>query len=731
MRSFHTILASKFVRRTGRRLGLITLAALPLVPVASAFADEVLPSAAPSAKALSFEPLTPVRLVDTREDLGASRLIGQSSARIQLAGEATLPAGADAISANFTVTGSAEAGYLTVWNCSDERPVVSTVNFGAGETVPNGANVPLDDKGGICVFSPVGVDLVVDVSGYYGPNGRVQFGPLAPVRLMDSREGGVGRLRGHEVRALQVTGVGGVPVGAKAVVLNITSVNPGVEGYVTVYPCDQPQPLAAALNPRPGDIRSNLVISAVSSKGQVCLFTSGDVDLVVDATGYFSKTGASFTTTAPFRFADTREADDQLNAGTGGHVVGAGETVVLQIPGERGVSASAKVVAVNIAVTDARSAGFLTVFPCGVRPATSTVNFAGSNAVSAGAIVHVSAAGELCLFVSAAAHVVVDVNGWWKLPANMALPTTPAPTAPAVPQAAAVPGEGGKPAVPADGQGYLGSSLFQTNGETKAQSLTRTESLFQRQLAITHYFLTGTQWPTAELQDDVTNGRYPLISWKVGSWASVAAGQNDAAIATFARQVAALGGPVFFSYWHEPTNDAGAAADYVAAWRRVHDIFQAEGATNAAFTWIMIAYDLRAAFPADSWYPGESYVDWVGADAYNWAPQRPGTTWTDLQQVSQHALAYSKKVNKPMMLAETGTNENTGAGPTKAEWFANAQAWLENEPNVKALVYFNNVHGNSSGANSFVNDWQIDTSASSLAAWRSLSTSPRWAFRGA
>lgn len=307
-------------------------------------------------------------------------------------------------------------------------------------------------------------------------------------------------------------------------------------------------------------------------------------------------------------------------------------------------------------------------------------------------------------------------------------PTNPEPYVPDPNAPPPVPGEGGKPAIPPDGQGYLGSSLYTKNGESKAQSLIRTEGLFQRELAITHYFLTGTEWPSSEFATDVAAGRYPHISFKVGSWASVRAGQNDAYIATIAGRVRDLGGPCFVTYWHEPTNDAGAAADYVGAWRRVHDIFQAEGATNGAFTWVMIAYDLRVGFPADSWYPGTEYVDWLGIDPYNWAPNRPGSNWTDLSKICQHALAYTKKINKPMLIAETGTNENNVASPNKAQWFDNARVWFESEPYVKGLVYFNNIHQNSAG---FWNDWQVDTSPAALAAWRRLSTSARWAFRGA
>ena len=47
---------------------------------------------------------------------------------------------------------------------------------------------------------------------------------------------------------LQVTGRGAVPGDATAVVLNVTVTQPLGSGFVTVYPCGDPRPLASNLN---------------------------------------------------------------------------------------------------------------------------------------------------------------------------------------------------------------------------------------------------------------------------------------------------------------------------------------------------------------------------------------------------------------------------------------------------------------------------------------------------
>ena len=69
--------------------------------------------------------------------------------------------------ANATVTEPSGAGFLTLWNCSDTRPEVSTLNFSTDQTVANTATIPLDSSGGLCAFSSVSTDLLIDVGGYY------------------------------------------------------------------------------------------------------------------------------------------------------------------------------------------------------------------------------------------------------------------------------------------------------------------------------------------------------------------------------------------------------------------------------------------------------------------------------------------------------------------------------------------------------------------------------------
>ena len=372
-------------------------------------------TASPSGPAVGFQPLSPARVVDTRENLGATRLEAGVVKTLQISGRGGVPAGANAVSANFTIVGQQGGGYLTVWNCGPTRPVVSTVNYSGGEVAPNAATVPLDSGGRLCVFSTTATDLVVDVNGYYGTTGAAKFTPIAPVRVMDSRENDGAPLAPGQTVELQIGGTNGVPAGVSAVTLNVTSTNAETLGYVTVYACGSDRPTVSSLNPTPDRVRPNLVVTPVSAGGTVCLYTLAETHLVVDVTGYLSSGSLRrFTPSEPFRFVDTRDRQrPEVNSGTGGNQLQAGQTLVVPIAGVRGVPSGAKAVSLNLTVTNANGSGYITAWPCGARPVVSTANYEANTPVSNGAQLPLAADGSLCIFSLQTAHVVIDVNGWW------------------------------------------------------------------------------------------------------------------------------------------------------------------------------------------------------------------------------------------------------------------------------------------------------------------------------
>jgi hypothetical protein len=76
--------------------------------------------------------------------------------------------GADAVVLNVTVTDPTGPGFVTVHPCGQPRPLASSLNFVAGQTVPNLVVAKLGVDGQLCLFTTATIDLVADVSGWFG-----------------------------------------------------------------------------------------------------------------------------------------------------------------------------------------------------------------------------------------------------------------------------------------------------------------------------------------------------------------------------------------------------------------------------------------------------------------------------------------------------------------------------------------------------------------------------------
>jgi hypothetical protein len=122
---------------------------------------------------LPFIGVTPCRIADTRGNgftgaYGPPALSAGSPRNFTLAGRCGIPAGAGAVSLNITVINTAGAGFIKIFPQGGASPVVSTLNYVAGQTVANAAVVPLSAGGAVTVAAGVsGTDLILDTNGYY------------------------------------------------------------------------------------------------------------------------------------------------------------------------------------------------------------------------------------------------------------------------------------------------------------------------------------------------------------------------------------------------------------------------------------------------------------------------------------------------------------------------------------------------------------------------------------
>lgn len=135
----------------------------------------------------------------------------------------------------------------------------------------------------------------------------------------------------------------------------------------------------------------------------------------MDLTGTFQLgSGLDFLPLQPIRLVDTRELWEYLNPFTNGSKVDAKDTIRIDVAGVRGVPNDAKAVSVNITAVGADARTFVTAFPCGNRPSTSSLNAAAGQSTGNGTMVRLTTDGDLCVYTNQRAHLVVDINGVWR-----------------------------------------------------------------------------------------------------------------------------------------------------------------------------------------------------------------------------------------------------------------------------------------------------------------------------
>ncbi len=267
-----------------------------------------------------YSPLVPSRILDTRcatkpaPAYCAPENIPQQNAAIQPVQSGTsaavsvkvagiggvVPAGATAVVLNVTVADPSRHGYLTAWPAGVSKPVVSNVNFVRSTASGNRVVVAVGAAGAVSIFISNGISqVIVDVDGYFSTSG-LGLTPSAPVRICDTRPASITgystECSGKTIAAgttlgVQVSGVGGVPAGAGAVVVNVTVISAAAgTGYLTLWPDGQAKPATSDVNwsGSIGTVAANMDIVQLSPSGVLDVLAASSADVVVDVVGWYS-----------------------------------------------------------------------------------------------------------------------------------------------------------------------------------------------------------------------------------------------------------------------------------------------------------------------------------------------------------------------------------------------------------------------------------------------------------
>ncbi len=196
--------------------------------------------------------------------------------------------------------------------------------------------------------------------------------------------------------------------------------------------------------------------------------------------------------------------------------------------------------------------------------------------------------------------------------------------------------------------------------------------------------------------------------------ASIAAGDSDAYLRSYADAVVAFGHPVILSFGHEMNGTWYSWGDghtspqtFVAAWRHVVRIFRAAGAANVTWLWAVNSI-AGAASSLSQWWPGAAWVDWTGIDGYYFRATDTfgsvfGSTIADIRTFS----------NAPLLIAETAVGTTPNRESQIDALFAGVRA-----EHLAGVVWFDKAQ--NSGL--YHQDWRLEDDPSALAAFKAAAT---------
>ena len=231
-------------------------------------------------------------------------------------------------------------------------------------------------------------------------------------------------------------------------------------------------------------------------------------------------------------------------------------------------------------------------------------------------------------------------------------------------------------------------------------------------------------------------GSIPIVNWSPNATiANVNAGTHDDCFTAVATYLAGYDFRIMLRMWWEFDGNwmvwqvaSGQEANFVTAWQRVVGLFQAAGADNVGFWWAPTSWFNRTI--SSACYPGDAYVDWVGADGYNQADDTSGfycggnhpvqtsplhNGWAEFWEIynpggGNNSLHDEFGPSKPFVVGETNTLYDGTVGGTdvnkKANWYRNVNDHASALPDMAYLHGIQFFHQNLVTTEGF--NWKVD-----------------------
>jgi mannan endo-1,4-beta-mannosidase len=161
------------------------------------------------------------------------------------------------------------------------------------------------------------------------------------------------------------------------------------------------------------------------------------------------------------------------------------------------------------------------------------------------------------------------------------------------------------------------------------------------------------------------NGAVPLVQMDPShvSLAGIANGEYDAYLGSYADAVRSFRSAVIISFGHEMNGSwyswgyqHESPADFIKAWRHIVSVFRAAGADNVTWLWTVNIVSNGPGghyIPSPAaWWPGSSYVTWVGIDGYYLQP-----SWRFVSLFGPTIGIVRNLTSDPILISETGAAE--------------------------------------------------------------------------
>ena len=271
---------------------------------------------------------------------------------------------------------------------------------------------------------------------------------------------------------------------------------------------------------------------------------------------------------------------------------------------------------------------------------------------------------------------------------------------------------------------YRGFQRFRSDLDTHMKALEHTPDwvMFFRDLP------TRRPFPTEAAVYLTSQGIIPVINLEFHEWRfrrdpeqvnwleRIVQGELDESFRKWARDARKIDGPILIRPGFEMNGDWfawGQQPDaFCRAWRHLVCLFREEKADNVIWVWAPnVEWDAeREMTDMDLYYPGDTYVDVVALDGYNFGDDsNPWHSWMTFDEVYAHSIEKISKYPQPFIISEIGCSHESG----KLEWMKAFFQNLKSDPRIRGFIYYNYADGKNNEPN-----WLLDSDPGVLELFR-------------